>query len=264
MSDTASDSRPTMPTLRDLVGAETLARLQRMCLSYLGTGAAIFERDGTCVCAEFPSQYCDLLRRASRQLAQSPADGVSRQDLCCRAGWATARHAMITERPAHGACCGGVLLYACPIIASGAVVGANMVVVGAPPRDPGCLQAVAESFGLAPALLRAAAESHPPTSAHVHEAAERHIKDTADLIGGLVAARCDAQPSAPRPQEAPAEDEAPAQQQPALAPPMPMIDAPMWALPLGPASAGHASSQRPLVRVGRILSHGYRDRTPTA
>lgn len=186
------------PGLLDAVGEDALARIQDAYLNYLESSAAIFEPDGTCACIECRSQYCGLLRRASRQLVQRPMGAAAPPALCCRGGWLAAREAIARREPAFGECAGGLTVCAAPILACGRVIGANVAVVSAPPQDGGRQQAVAEKFELPLALVRAAADAYAQRPLCVIDAARRHIESAASAIGELYATRCHGARNAPQ------------------------------------------------------------------
>jgi ligand-binding sensor protein len=176
-------------SIRDVIGEETLARAQDTYLNPLGGSAATFEIDGTQAYVELRSEYCSLIRRASRQLAHSsgrenPAPGSWCAE-CCEA----ARDAMATGKPAFAECPAGLTLYAVPIVACGTLVGALGAALGSPPQDDVRLRVVAEKFRLPVPLVRAVAESYSPRPARVIDGAKRQMEGVAALLGSLYAAR---------------------------------------------------------------------------
>jgi hypothetical protein len=179
MGETAGNGRAGAPTLREAVGETALLQLQGLYLNYLDTAAAIVERDGTWACAEFRSEYCLLLRRASRQLGPSADGGCER---CCEGLSRAAGRAMAMGQAAFDECRAGLLVLAFPIVAWGSVVGSNAIVVGAPPPGASRLGAVADTFRLPPPLLQAVARPGAAALRWGLEAVVRHIEGTADII----------------------------------------------------------------------------------
>ena len=176
---------PLATTLRGVLGEGALAQAQDTYLNYLESAAAVFELDGTPAYSERRSEYCALLYRATRHLTSYLGGESDPPRPWCGRCSAAAREAMRAGRAASAECPGGLLLHAVPILAFGAVVGAAGAALGAPPRESGRLEDVAESYCLPATLVRAVAESYSPRPAQIVAAARDQIEAAAQALGRL-------------------------------------------------------------------------------
>lgn len=177
-------------TLADSVGRELLEQIAGDYLDLLGTSGAIYEKNGDYALGIFSSGWCRTMDQASRDLCGTRDDRAalaSGRWHCHESCWECSKQAIDTRRPADIECRGGIRLYAVPVVAGGEVVGSINFGYGAPPRDEGKLQELAQRYGIKVEELRQKAAEYPSRPPFIIELAKRRLQTAAKLIGEIVA-----------------------------------------------------------------------------
>ncbi|MFO7752722.1 MAG: PAS domain S-box protein [Desulfobacteraceae bacterium] len=172
------------------IGHERLKSFANDYLDLLGTSSAVYEANGDYAFGIFASGWCRMMDSASRKLCNTP-DNVealkSGRWLCHESCWTDcAKEAVIKNAEVDIECNGGIRMYAEPIFAGGDVIGVINFGYGDPPKDPGKLKMLAETYHLNyDDLLREANayDSRPP---YIIETAKKRLSTTAKLIGSMV------------------------------------------------------------------------------
>ncbi len=172
------------------IDPETLRGIANEYLLLLHTWTAIYEKNGDYALGLFASDWCRIMDRASRQLCHTDDNAAalaSGQWLCHEAHWTNCgKQAMATRQAVDGACRGGLCIYAVPIVAGGAVIGAISFGYGAPPKDPAQVEALARAYGLTQDELVCAAQAYAARPTFLVELAKQRLAVSAGLIGLLV------------------------------------------------------------------------------
>ncbi|NLE75464.1 MAG: PAS domain S-box protein, partial [Chloroflexi bacterium] len=172
------------------VGQEMLTQLVRDFLEMLDTSAAVYEANGDYALGIFASDWCRFMDQRSRRLCQTDDNQEaldSRKWISHESCWVEAsKRCMETGAPVDIACQGGIHVYAVPIFASRAVVGAINAGYGAPPRDQETLESLAAQYQTPVEQLRALAERYESRPPYIIELARQRVESSARLIGEIV------------------------------------------------------------------------------
>lgn len=175
------------------VSGEMLASIVDEYLDLLGTCSVIFEANGDYAFRLFHSGWCQLLDRASRKMcgAEGSAQAVrSGRLLCAESCWtACAKRAMAERAAADVECCGGLRLYAVPILVRDEAIGVICFGYGDPPRDQEQLRLISDEFQVGIEDLTLAANGYDSRPPYIIEMAKGRLQSSAWLIGSLVEAR---------------------------------------------------------------------------
>jgi PAS domain S-box-containing protein len=190
---------PTYGDLRELnkqgliinaVGKDQLVDIVSDYLDLLGTSAAIYERDGNYALGLFASDWCRMMDLASRELcqtgdnAQALSSGLWR---CHESCWKDASlQAIKTQKPVDTPCLGGLRLYAVPIFANDAVVGAINFGYGSPPKDEETLGALSQEYQLPLETLRKEAHAYQARPQFIIDYAKNRLQKAANYLGVLI------------------------------------------------------------------------------
>ena len=183
----------TSRVLLDAVGAETLASIATDYLDLLDSSSAVYERNGDYALGIFTSGWCRFFDAASRELCDTDDNRAALASgawHCHESCWSEAsKQAINTEQPVDISCRGGIRLYAVPIRANGAVVGAINFGYGDPPREEEELHDLAERYKVPIEGLRHLAAAHESRPPYIVDIAKRRLETAATLIGSLVERR---------------------------------------------------------------------------
>lgn len=183
----------TQRTILDAVGKDELNRIASDFVDVLHSSLAVYERNGDYALGIFSAQWCRLLDRASRELCDTSDNSIalaSGKWLCHESCWTCASKRSIEQgREIDIECCGGLHLFAVPIIADGEAIGSINFAYGKPPLDEERLASIAERFRIDRDLLRDTASHHPFSDDHTIALSKRRLQTAAKLIGKIVESR---------------------------------------------------------------------------
>ena len=176
--------------IMDSVGKETLQEIGEYAISLLDTSVAVYEINGDYAFGMFSSGWCRIMDAASWELCKT-ADNKEALScgmwLCHENCWNdSAKTAIETGKSTDIDCVGGIHLYAEPIYAGQAVVGAINIGYGDPPKNPKQLKDLADQFGSDPQTLKELSDSYLPRPQYIVQMAKKFLKALAGLIGRIV------------------------------------------------------------------------------
>lgn len=170
----------------DAVGKNVLERIILDTLSFLGTSAAVYEKDGTCSMGIFSSGWCRYLDNTCR----NDDEGNDMEEgglLCHHRCWSESTQlAEEANGPVDRPCPGGLRIYAVPINAREEIIGSINIGYGDPPQDRQVLLQIADQKHLDPELLIKAAHGYRSRPLFMVESAKSRIRTSAQLIGVIV------------------------------------------------------------------------------
>jgi signal transduction histidine kinase len=180
----------TSRVILDSVGINLLTKIAEDYLGLLETSGAIYESKGDYAMGIFSSGWCQFLDQASRNLCgtddnrQALASGKWH---CHESCWSEASKVAIdTCKPVDIECRGGIHLYAIPIRAGTAIVGAMNFGYGNPPKDSEKQQEIAKKYGVDVKKLYQLADAYIPRSHDTIEITKSFLHTSAKLIGEIV------------------------------------------------------------------------------
>ncbi len=180
----------TCRVILDHIGKEMLSDIVTGYLELLETSAAVYEKNGDYAHGIFSSGWCRMMDSASRKLCNTPDDKralTCGKWLCHESCWVDAsKRAIDTAQPVDIKCCGGIRLYAVPIIAHNEVIGAINFGYGDPPKDVTTLEAISKTFKLDINDLIREANHYEQRPNFIIETAKKRLQSSAKLIGAIV------------------------------------------------------------------------------
>ncbi len=172
------------------IGRERLESIASDYLDLLGTSSAIYEVNGDYAFGIFSSGWCQMMDRASRELCNT-SDNVealnSGRWLCHESCWTDCTQKVIAGcTPVDIECNGGIRLYGVPIIASGNLVGVINFGYGDPPKNPGKLRKLADTYQIKYDDLVREAYAYNSRPPFIIELAKKRVHASARIIGSMI------------------------------------------------------------------------------
>ncbi|SLM33000.1 putative Histidine kinase [Desulfamplus magnetovallimortis] len=172
------------------IGKEMLSDIVTGYLELLETSAAVYEINGDYAHGIFSSGWCRMMDLASRKLCKTPDDKSALNSgkwLCHESCWVDAsKTAIDTAQSVDIECCGGLRLYAVPILVHDQVIGAINFGYGDPPKDATTLEAISKKFQVDINDLMREADQYEHRPNFIIETAKKRLHSSAKLIGAMV------------------------------------------------------------------------------
>ncbi len=181
---TSSSTKDEYGEIQRSVGREMLLEIAGDFFELLDSSAFIFEKNGTCAISIISSPWCKLLCQMVRN--QEATESKDSKCSCYGSCRDAAMDAIGSGEPVERVCPGGIDLFAVPVRAGAEIIGAIVLGLGNPPRDPRLVKQISEKYGCDYQRLQNICRDYKYRPEYIIDYSKSRLFFSARLIGTIV------------------------------------------------------------------------------